>query len=84
MLLFLGGIYLGLGVSGKVPSAIGHSGPILVLPFVLTVAGGALAVYAYEAWYENTEGPGGKRRRSEGLKDMPSFEIFHPPRERGP
>jgi hypothetical protein len=84
VLLFLGGIYLGLGVSGKVPSAIGHAGIAVAIPFLLTVAGGALAVYAYEAWYEHGEGPGGRRRRSQGLKDMPSFEVFTPPRQRGP
>jgi uncharacterized membrane protein YedE/YeeE len=76
--LFLGGVYLGFAASGKVASALGKSGIAIYLPYVLTIVGGALSVYAYEAWYQHPDGPGGRRRRRETLKNMPSFVVYPP------
>ena len=78
ILLFAGGVYLGLGVAGTIPSAA-HGLPYGPLwPFALTIPGGALAMYAYEAWYQHPDGPGGRQRRDRALRDLPSFEIHRP------
>ncbi|MGI0052988.1 MAG: hypothetical protein ACRECR_01845 [Thermoplasmata archaeon] len=82
IVLFVGGVYLGLAVAGAVPSALPRYGWFEALPFVLTISGGVLGSYAYEEWYQRAEGPGGKGRRIRNLKDIPSFEIVPPERRR--
>lgn len=82
VLLFVAGVYLGLGVSGVVPSAIGHSEVAYAVPFLLTVLGGALLVHAYENWYQHPDGPGGRAKRRDRLRNLPSFQV-HPPRTKG-
>lgn len=78
ILLFAGGVYFGLGAGGFVKSALPRNGWGDVVPFVLTISGGALGSYAYEEWYQSSRGSGGKGRRVRALKDMPSFEIIRP------
>lgn len=84
ILLFAAGVYLGLGISGAVPSALPHTTWAEVVPFALTISGGVLGMYSYEEWYQSSGGAGGKGRRIRHLKDIPSFEIFDPKEGRRP
>lgn len=78
VLLFLAGVYFALGLSGTVTTPLGRSVALYPVPFALTIAGGALTVYANEAWYQHPDGPGGRRRRRERLRNLPSLEVYRP------
>ena len=84
ILLFTAGVYLGLGISGAVPSALPHTTWAELVPFALTISGGVLGMYSYEEWYQSSGGAGGKGRRIRHLKDIPSFEVFDPKEGRRP
>ena len=84
VLLFAGGVYLGLAVSGVVHSALPKNPFVGYVPYVLTIVGGALAMYSYEGWYQHPDGPGGKQRRESALKDIPSYEVYGPRGPKGP
>jgi hypothetical protein len=84
LLLFAGGVYVALGVEGVLPSAARGLPAGVYLPFALTIPGGALAMYSYEAWYQHPDGPGGRERRRRSLHALPSFEIHAPPAPKEP
>jgi hypothetical protein len=82
LILFLGGVYLGFGAAGYVPSSIRGYAFAAYLPFALTIPGGALAAYAYEEWYQARK-RASPSARARALRDLPSFEHFVPPPRRG-
>jgi hypothetical protein len=84
ILLFLAGVYFACAIEGYVPAgAYPTHGAALYVPFVLTIAGGALGTYAYEEWYQSPEHREKRGGRSP-VADLPSFEHYIPPREGGP
>jgi hypothetical protein len=82
LVLFFGGVYLGFGAAGWVPSAVRGYAFAAYLPFALTIPGGALAAYAYEEWYQARQRTSASAR-ARALSELPSFEHFVPPPRRG-
>jgi hypothetical protein len=85
-LLFAVGVYVGLVANHLLRSTLPATPLLNVLPFVFTIGGGALAAYGYTAWEDHPDGPAGddRRRAEQNLRDLPSFEIYRPPREGSP
>ncbi len=85
ILLFLFGVYYGVAVQGAVRAgALPTHGAGAYLPFVFTIAGGALAMYSYEEWYQSPEHREKRRGSRPKVADLPSYEHYVPPRERAP
>jgi hypothetical protein len=86
VLLFGVGIYVGLGVTHALAEQLPDSPVVVALPYVFTVGGGALGMYAYGAYEQHPDGPAGdaEREAEASLRELPSFEIYRPPREGSP